>query len=353
MRLAWLAAAAAIWCAPSGAQIVSVARQPPKRNFGVFVGDFLTSTAILQVQAGTTLDQRSLPPEGPASPTIDVRRVSVGGTPTRIEIRVTYQCFFSPEQVSSAEVPGYTLDLSAGGKRLTAAVPGFSFTASTFRHDLQPTLDASALRLDHEPAPANASNAAWQITAGLASMACGVLRLVWPFAFAGRKMPFQRALSELARLQRLGKGVGQSREVRKSWGEWSHSPQTPQHSFSPRLVSDGEFGGLGARGSSPPIYSSTSISLPIHSMASAGGDAALEAMLVLHRAFDATAGRRMFADDLDAFISHHKQFIPLRQRIGAFFEVSRGVFFGANVQVPDVASWVGLCRDLANAERSG
>jgi mxaA protein len=76
-------------------------------------------------------------------------------------------------------------------------------------------------------------------------------------------------------------------------------------------------------------------------------------MLVLHRAFDATAGRRVFADDLDAFISRHQHFLPLRNRIAAFFEMSRAVFFGVGVQAPDVASWMGLCRDLARAEQSG
>ena len=76
-------------------------------------------------------------------------------------------------------------------------------------------------------------------------------------------------------------------------------------------------------------------------------------MLILHRAFDATAGRRLFADDIDDFVSRHQQFRPLRDRIGAFFEASRGVFFGGAAEAPDMTAWVALCDDLARAERLG
>lgn len=329
MRPARLAVAATIWSGPACAQIVSVTLQPPPRTFGVFVGDILTSTAILQVLPGTVLDPRSLPPDGPASPSVDVRRVIVGGTPTRIEIRVTYQSFFSPEQVSTADVPGYTLAFDAGGKRLRAIVPGFSYTASTFRHDLQPTLDPAALRPDHAPMPAHARNAAWQIAAGLVSMACGLVALAWPYAFAGQAMPFRKAARELARLHR------------KSGAQTSQHPSEERSNIR-----------RGGWLTSPKLFSN-STRFPTHAMTGTEADAALEAMLVLHRAFDATAGRRVFADDLDRFFSSHKHFTPLRLRTVAFFETSRAVFFGAHVHAPAVAMWMGLCRDLADAERSG
>ena len=77
------------------------------------------------------------------------------------------------------------------------------------------------------------------------------------------------------------------------------------------------------------------------------------AQLVLHRAFDATAGRRMFADDLDEFLARHPQFGPLRARIGAFFAESRTAFFGPAAELPDAASCRSLCNDLARAERAG
>ena len=287
MRPAWLAAAL-VWGGPAAGQIVSVTLQPPARDFGVFVGDLLTSTAIVQVLPGTTLDPRSLPQEGPVSPIVDVRHVAVGGSPQRIEVRVTYQSFYTPEQVSGAEVPGYALAFSAGGQRLQARVPGFGFTASVFRHDLQPALDPAVLRPDHAPVQARAPGAAWELAAGLVAMACGLLALTWPLGFAGGHAPFRKAAKEMARLGRKP-----------------------------------------------------------------GGDAGREAMLVLHRAFDTTAGRRVFADDLDDFVSRHQHFLPIRERIAAFFDTSRAVFFGTAAEAPDVAACRRLCHDLSRAERLG
>ena len=289
MRAAWLAPLLAC-CGggPAAAQILSVHTQQPARDFGVFVGDLLTSTAIIQVAPGTMLDARSLPPDGPVSPIADVRGVTVGGTRTRIEIHVTYQNFFSPEQVLGAEIPGYAVAFSAAGKRLLATVPGFRFTASTFRHDLQPTVDPAALRPDHPPVPASAPGAGKTLAAGLVAMCGGLLALAWPRAFASRRAPFHVASRQLASLARLP-----------------------------------------------------------------GEDAGRTAMLALHRAFDATAGHRVFADDLDEFVSRHQRFAPLRHRAGGFFEASRAVFFGSATTAPDAAAWLELVNDLARAERLG
>ncbi len=271
---------------PSAAQTLPVTLQTPPRDFGVFVGDLLTSVATITVPPGARLDERSLPVEGPVSSVIDVRRATVGGTPSRVEIRVTYQSFFSPEEVLGADVPGYVVAFVQGGRRLRASVPGFGFTASPFRHDLQPVLDPAALRADHVPAPARARGAAWEAAAGMAAMLCGLLVLAWPRLFAARQTPFAKAGREIARLARAP-----------------------------------------------------------------GGDAGAEAMRVLHRAFDATAGRRVLADDLDAFFDQHPRFAPLRERIGGFFASSRAVFFGAAAEAPGAAAWTALCRDLAGAER--
>ena len=55
--------------------------------------------------------------------------------------------------------------------------------------------------------------------------------------------------------------------------------------------------------------------------------AALEAVLRLHEAFDATVGRRVFADDLDDFLAAHRHFLPLRADVEQFFSrVAVGVF---------------------------
>ena len=289
MRTAWPAAALAsiaLWGSPAAAQIVSVVLHGPTRDFGHFVGDLLTSTAIITVQPGTVLDPRSLPPVGPASAIADVRQVEIGGTQDRIEIAVTYQSFFAPEQVSQADIPGYTLIFLAHGARLAALVPSFTYTASPFRHDLQPSVDPAAMRPDHASLPARAPGAIWAMAAGAVLMAAGLLALIGRWPVPSRR-PFAVAASQLAQAARA---PAQDRR---------------------------------------------------------------ETLLVLHRAFDATAGRRVFAEDIEDFLQQHPGLLPLRTRIQTFFAASRQVFFAEDDHAPDITLWVALCRDLARAERLG
>ena len=52
------------------------------------------------------------------------------------------------------------------------------------------------------------------------------------------------------------------------------------------------------------------------------------ALRLLHRAFDETAGRRVFAEGLDAFLAEHARFAAQRAGIEAFYDTSRAEFFG-------------------------
>jgi mxaA protein len=283
--LAWLAVWILVSSGPARAQIVSVTLQPPSRDFGLFVGDMLTSTAVITVLPGTVLNRESLPPAGPVSPIADVRRVELDGTATHIEMRVTYQEFFAPDQVLAAEIPGYSVVFSAQGKRMVAAVPGFRFTASPFRHDLQPTLDPVAMRPDHPVRTEAAPGATWAIAAGMLLMAAGAMALSWPWATLRRPGPFQAAASHYAR----------------------------------------------------------------HKAGYPGRDV----FVALHRAFDITVGRHVFAEDIDDFLAVRPHFLPLRDRIEKFFAASQDMFFGNADCTIDSAEWVALCHGLARAERRG
>jgi mxaA protein len=77
-----------------------------------------------------------------------------------------------------------------------------------------------------------------------------------------------------------------------------------------------------------------------------------DALLALHRAFDATAGARLLPEDLDAFVRHHPQFQPLRDDIDAFFQISRARFFGAREQPGGPYNLVTLSKRLRRAERT-
>lgn len=84
-------------------------------------------------------------------------------------------------------------------------------------------------------------------------------------------------------------------------------------------------------------------------------DAYKASLLALHRAFDAAAGRRVFANDTDGFLDLHPQFRPAGDRIAAFFAASRRAFFagdpaGAETDHP-MEAVLSLSRDLSRLER--
>jgi len=137
------------------AQILSIQAPPPARDFGYFPGDILSRSVRVGVAPGTVLDARSLPQPGPVSAWLDLRSVSLHGK----ELNLDYQIFLSPEQVTQAEAPGFTVTFSKDGRELPARVPGFTVTVAPFRHDLQPVIDPLAMRPDHPPrADGNSGN---------------------------------------------------------------------------------------------------------------------------------------------------------------------------------------------------
>ncbi len=79
------------------------------------------------------------------------------------------------------------------------------------------------------------------------------------------------------------------------------------------------------------------------------------ALRALLHAFDATDGRHVFAEDLDAFVLRHTAFSDLRCQIAQFFDLSRRFFFaasdGATPSQQDFADIATLAKALRRAER--
>jgi mxaA protein len=80
-----------------------------------------------------------------------------------------------------------------------------------------------------------------------------------------------------------------------------------------------------------------------------------ESLLDLHRAFDASAGRRVLAEDVPFFLARHQVFKPLASDISRFFATSRRAFFGndlngATEDMP-LAEVATLGKRLGEAER--
>lgn len=80
-----------------------------------------------------------------------------------------------------------------------------------------------------------------------------------------------------------------------------------------------------------------------------------DSLIALHRAFDAAAGRRVFASDLPHFLDDHPQFRMAQDEIRAFFEASRVAFFvsdlAAATQQQPFQTVSALSRRLSQLER--
>jgi mxaA protein len=286
----------ALWPGVAAAQLRATTVLLPSRDFGYFVGDTLTSGIEFLLAPGTRLDERSLPPPGPINGLVDLRHVIVTRNTVaagqRVIIRATYQLFFSPLEVASLHVPGYSVSFLQGQRRVVALVPGFAVLVSPFRHDLRPEPDPALVRPDRTVARTNTGTFRKELWVGVVLAAFGSLGLAWSngwLSAPSRQRPFARAASSMRQLTR---------------------------------TSD--------------------------------SGATMKALLILHRAFDATAGRRIFADDLEAFFRHHRNFVPLQGDIEAFFLASRDAFFSALPRPSSISvtALARLSRGLASAERA-
>jgi mxaA protein len=81
-----------------------------------------------------------------------------------------------------------------------------------------------------------------------------------------------------------------------------------------------------------------------------------ESLIILHRAFDESFGRRLFATDIDAFLNDKQGFAALAHKLRRFFESSRLYFFSGDrttaetmFPIQDVRQ---LATDLAREERT-
>lgn len=272
---------------PAAAQVLGVTLQPPARDFGYFIGDTMTLGARIRLAPGTVLDARSLPAPGAVAAAIDLRRVSAESEADTLVVQADYQTFVAPEEAMQVRLPGYTLAFRNGEKSFQATVPAWSFYTSPFRHERAEVTDPAVLRPDPGVAPLDTAPLRLGCAAALA--VAGAAMLV------------------LARL--------------RGW--------------RPRLA-----------GRQPPFAQAFRQIGALRQLGSADRTAA---MLALHRAFDATAGHALLAEDVEAFLRAHPIFQPLHNDIESFFRRSRATFFGR--QAAAEMDLLALARRLRRAER--
>jgi mxaA protein len=169
---------------------------------------------------------------------------------------------------------------------LPVSVPGFGFTVSPFRHDIQAAVDPALIKPDHPVAFIDLATSRTKLFSALAAALGAVL---WLSAI-------------------------------EHWLPWRRHARRP---FAAAAA------GIRRAGEAP------------------------EAWRLLHRAFDETAGTRLFSGDIDRFLATHAQFASCRPDIENFFSASHEKFFAPanDTQSLQPRNLEKLCRRLAKAER--
>ena len=197
------------------------------------------------------------------------------GSATVYRLRLIYQTFYAPLDTRRLMVPGFKLKLS-GAQAAEVAVPEFGFVTSPIRQLFsekgQSSDTATTLRPDAgTPRVATARERTRMLVAGTL-LAVSLTALAW----------------------------------HKAWWPFRHRPSRPFTEAARYLNRNRE------------------------RLTGAGGYRT--ALMKMHRAFDAAAGRRVLSDDVAAFLAAHPEFADYRPDIERLFTSSRQAFYANDVE---------------------
>ncbi|MBG0810104.1 nonribosomal peptide synthetase MxaA [Methylosinus sp. H3A] len=283
----------------AAAEVKSV-RLYADRSFGFFVGDLVTARLEIVADSALRLQTASLPRPGALDYWLDLRDMrlreeAAGDGLTRWNVELTYQLFYVALDVRELKIPPFSLRFTREGATETVQAPAWEIGVSPLREVLPQRRDdpTDYMRPDASVAEGDATTPA--IRAGVfLALAFGASILV---AHDRGWPPFHRRRARV-------------------------------------------FAAAARR---------------IASLTRRGDETARRAaMLALHRAIDETAGRRIFAEDLGAFLSHNTALVSAKEPLERFFATSRALFFGVANMGADLslADIVALARSLAALERS-
>lgn len=296
-----ITAAGAIGPLPAAAAVRSVELSAP-RPFGVFIGDVIRHEVTITADPGFRLAAASLPRPGPLNYWLDLRGIELedlgaGGGVRRHRLHLEYQSFYAPLETLALEISAFTLTLQDGDERAEATVPAWKFLTSPLR-EIRPQRGEAGTYLRPDAVPRSVPLTGWLVaTGGSGGSALLLAGLIarhrgWWPFRARARRPFARAVRDLRR------------SLRNRADEQTYRT----------------------------------------------------ALQILHRAFDATAKRRLLSEDLPFFFDTAPTFRPLRSDIERFFAASRQEFFrsdgAAAVRLLPPEALVALGGRLAAAERA-
>lgn len=272
------------------------------RPFGYFIGDLITHEAVLTLDPGYRIEASALPRPRPVTYWLDLVSARLTELPEqaggrRYRLTLAYQTFYAPLEPRALDIPAVPLVAIDGDKRLALSVPAWTFVSAPLREIASSrAANPMALQADLAPPPYPLGRDL-RLAGGAAGLAAACLLALAVLRgwgpFATRRMPFSRAMPRLRR----------------------------------------------------------TLAGPDPAAAYAAG------LVLLHRAFDAAAGRRLLAEDVPAFLAGAPQFAGEADAIARFFTASRMVFFGTDAEqaraLLPADALVALSRRLAAAERNG
>ena len=265
----------------NSARAAPLVRIEEPRAFGYFIGDVLKRDVVIRVADGESLDGASLPRPGPVNYWLELSEANLTtgevGDQKEYRLSLVYQTFYAPLDPRYLTIPGFTLKVKdAEGASQNVIVPELKFLTSPIRQlfadQSQSSGSATELQPD-EPAP---------------RVPTGTLRTVLLLS------------GVLCALSLTGLAW------HNAWWPFRSRPSRPFTDAARYLNSN-----------------SASLQDP------AGYRLAL---LKLHRAFDLAAGRRVLADDVDAFLRDHPEFAEHGEDVRRLFASSRQAFFANDVE---------------------
>lgn len=278
MRGPTLVLVLATWFANSaGAQVQAVDLYAP-RAFGYVIGDVIEHEVKIALAPPFTLEPASLPQPRTLNYWLDLQRVRLDdhgtrGGSHRYTLHLAYQTFYAPLEPKRLVIPALTLTASNEEQRANIAVPEWSFIASPLREvvatgsRVEGAGQAMRLQPDVEPRPIPTVSMSFALAASGTVGLLALAALAWQLGWWPFRAARRRPFAQAART------------VRK--------------------------------------------------LASSSTSSAYRAALVtLHRAFDTTAGRGVFAEDLPAFLTAHPAFRSGEVEVTRLFAASRQAFFG-------------------------
>lgn len=298
-RAAALALAALLLAAaPAGAAGVDLYAP---RAFGYLIGDTITLEAVVTLDAGWRLDESSLPRPRPVTYWLDLKSLGVkpetapDGTP-RYRLILTYQTFYAPLEPRALDIPAVPLAARKDDSRQSLSIPAWTFVSSPLREIVAgQRRNPMALQPDVLPRPYPLAADAGRAAAAAAVAIASLIA----FAAASGWGPF----------------AGRSRPFSIAVRHMRRLPDLD----------------------APLGYE--------------------DALQLLHRAFDAAAGRRLFGEDVPAFLANVPALAGEQEAIDRFFTASRIAFFGDDAEMamallpPDAL--LDFARRLAAVERRG